>query len=577
MRRIACIHWSDGDGGSPLEDRRLQIVECCGCFSPIVGFDPADCRSVFLDITGLAHLFGGEAALAEAVVRDLARLGYAVRLAVADTLGAAWAAVHYCKSQNENCKMQNAKCKMNASSFLRSAWERPENNAPCRAVQCRAPKWRGSHAERGNQNRSHFAFCTLHFSFCILQSFAFLHPLPIEALRLPPETVRLLHELGLVRIGQLEALPREEFLSRFGPLLLQRLDQMFGRLDEPVPACPLPPRFEAAWSAEHPTARRETIAAAVEWLIARVAAMLARCGRGALRLDCRLFLEDNNQCIRHTPCAVEQIEETSQTNAQRHTACAGCSLSVGLFQPTADAKRLFDLVQLQLERLRIGSPLTAIEATATLSAPLEPRKQAMLFDLDGVGKGDRHLLCEAPGGPFRQKVPVPFSRLAALVERLCSRLGGRAVAGVRLRSEAQPELSWHYDPLVGRRRMPTDCRRRLPTPIRQCNDHKSATGVASYNFNCPSELPPRPLRLLPRPLATAVTAIAPAGPPLRFQFDGCEHEVACSWGPERIETGWWRGRAVGRDYFCVETAAAGRFWLFRRLRDGKWFLHGLFE
>ena len=24
-------------------------------------------------------------------------------------------------------------------------------------------------------------------------------------------------------------------------------------------------------------------------------------------------------------------------------------------------------------------------------------------------KGDRHLLCEAPGGPFRQKVPVPFS------------------------------------------------------------------------------------------------------------------------------------------------------------------------
>ena len=45
-------------------------------------------------------------------------------------------------------------------------------------------------------------------------------------------------------------------------------------------------------------------------------------------------------------------------------------------------------------------------------------------------------------------------------------------------------------------------------------------------------------------------------------------------GPERIETGWWRGHTIGRDYYCVETAAGHRYWLFRRLRDGRWFLHG---
>ena len=56
-----------------------------------------------------------------------------------------------------------------------------------------------------------------------------------------------------------------------------------------------------------------------------------------------------------------------------------------------------------------------------------------------------------------------------------------------------------------------------------------------------------------------------------------EQTVVQSWGPERIETGWWRGRPVGRDYYGVETASAARFWLFRRLRDGKWFLHGMFE
>ena len=100
--------------------------------------------------------------------------------------------------------------------------------------------------------------------------------------------MRLLDELGLTRIGQLEALPREELSSRFGPALLRRLDQAFGRLDEPVPACRFAPQFAARWSAEWPTARRETIDAAVEHLVGRVATMLKHCGQGALRLECRL-------------------------------------------------------------------------------------------------------------------------------------------------------------------------------------------------------------------------------------------------------------------------------------------------
>ena len=58
---------------------------------------------------------------------------------------------------------------------------------------------------------------------------------------------------------------------------------------------------------------------------------------------------------------------------------------------------------------------------------------------------------------------------------------------------------------------------------------------------------------------------------------GKQYRLARHWGPERIETGWWRGQSAGRDYFRVETATGSRYWLFRRLRDGKWFLHGTFE
>jgi protein ImuB len=311
-----------------------------------------------------------------------------------------------------------------------------------------------------------------------------------------------------------------------------------------VPACALPPRFEAGWSAEHPTARRETIGAALEWLIARVAAMLARCGRGALRLDCRLVLEINNQQLSKGDSPI--FAET------KIGTVPNLPLSVGLFQPTADAKRLFELVELQLERLRIGSPVTAIHVAASLTAPLEPRKQATLFELDGDANRPR--------------------RLAALVERLGSRLGSGAVVGVRLRPEAQPELSWHYDRLVGKQRR----RKQMPRP---CNTLGGTAGLSSSAGNTAGQASSatRPLRLLPHPLPLAVTSIAPNGPPLRFAFEGQEHAVARSWGPERIETGWWRGRAVGRDYFRVETAAASRFWLFRRLRDGRWFLHGTFE
>ena len=85
-------------------------------------------------------------------------------------------------------------------------------------------------------------------------------------------------------------------------------------------------------------------------------------------------------------------------------------LSVGLFQPTAAAEHLFELVQLQLERLRIASPVTAIRVAATLTAPLEPPRQATLFD------------CEVAG---TRRVPVPHTACADYI-RTFGRAGGAA-------------------------------------------------------------------------------------------------------------------------------------------------------
>jgi len=51
-------------------------------------------------------------------------------------------------------------------------------------------------------------------------------------------------------------------------------------------------------------------------------------------------------------------------------------------------------------------------------------------------------------------------------------------------------------------------------------------------------------------------------------------------GPERIESGWWDGADVRRDYFIAESPRGETVWIYRDHRygieDGEWFLHGLF-
>jgi len=486
----------------PLGDRQAleALAARCGRFSPVVGLEEsADPAALLLDITGVAHLFGGEAALARKIVDDFARQGLTARVAVADTVGAA-VAWRFCGSVP---LFREKQCRWSTSALLlRSSGTRDRGDSPISPeVTVR---------ERGEGDSPIFPAGKLGQSPVILppgETVGALRPLPIEALRLPAEVSELLHQLGIWRIGQLEPLPREELSSRFGPELLRRWDQAAGRLAEPVPAAAAPPEFRADWSPEHPTARQETVEAALERLIGRVAGQLARAGRGAVQLECRL------DCVSSEPVRVP----------------------VGLFRPTASARHLFGLVQMQFQRLRLSAPVSGVNVSVAATAPLEYRQEKLFAD------GDERV-CDGP------------RQLAALVDRLGNRLGRRAVVRPRLLRDAQPELAYCYDPLIGIRR-------------RRRHRRKSK----------PADLPPRPLRLLSRPLALTAVSIVPDGPPMQFHLRGSQHRVEHAWGPERIETGWWRGRAVGRDYYRIQTTSGHRYWLFRRLRDGRWFVHGIFE
>ena len=216
MKRVLCIRVGtvrqahqgnrcrSGNTGLTIANCKLTIANCklkswkrCRSWRSIAsGSVPRSVSSrrtvCSWTLPGLAHLFGGEAALVRQIAADFAGRGLAARMAVADTPAAAWALTHY----TEDCKLQieNERLRFRLQFSI-----------------CNSAIFNLAHLPPG-------------------ETTAALHPLPVESLRLPPETVALLHQLGLYQIGQVEALPREELTARFGPRLLERLDQAAGRL-----------------------------------------------------------------------------------------------------------------------------------------------------------------------------------------------------------------------------------------------------------------------------------------------------------------------------------------------------------
>ena len=180
---------------------------------------------LLLDVTGTAHLFGGEAAMLRRIVRLLAHAGFTARVAVADTAGAAWALARF-------------------------------GHAAARPVVCPP----GAHAEA-------------------------LAPLPVVALRLEPKAIELLRRLGVDTVAQLAALPRAPLERRFGKALVARLDQASGRCPEPLDPVIPPEAIVVAQRFAEPIATAEAIAHWLGVLLPRLVVALAEAGLGARAVE----------------------------------------------------------------------------------------------------------------------------------------------------------------------------------------------------------------------------------------------------------------------------------------------------
>ena len=86
-------------GADPEGDARAltALADWCGRYTPWTAAEESreGHHGLWLDITGCAHLFGGEDELLDDLVDRLARFGFAARVAVADTPGTAWAVARF--------------------------------------------------------------------------------------------------------------------------------------------------------------------------------------------------------------------------------------------------------------------------------------------------------------------------------------------------------------------------------------------------------------------------------------------------------------------------------------------------
>ncbi|RAI41199.1 hypothetical protein CH341_22210 [Rhodoplanes roseus] len=214
----------------PAVDHLLltAVADACDRWTPLVALDPPD--GLMLDITGCAHLFGGEAALARALAVRLAEGGLAARIAIADTPGCAAAVARY------------------------GARDTPVVVPP------------------GGQD-------------------AALAPLPLAALRLPPGMVASLAEVGLKRIADILDRPRATLAARFDGLL-EKLDAARGETDTPIsPRRPMPACVTEQNFAEPVLLERDVLDTLAR-LGARLARVLESRGEGARLLETALFRTD---------------------------------------------------------------------------------------------------------------------------------------------------------------------------------------------------------------------------------------------------------------------------------------------
>lgn len=235
------------------------------------------------------------------------------------------------------------------------------------------------------------------------------------------------------------------------------------------------------------------------------------------------------QFLEARQCGVLELECRLWHRGRPPSRCA-----LRLAAPLADARRLAELLGERLGTLVLPEPVRACELRSGLPVP-------RVLASAGLWQPGEH------GGLSEAHSPH-------LIERLRARLGSEAIEGLAVLADHRPEAAWCV-------REPGACSEvsHRPLPEAELASRPGASRTATR--------PRRPLWLLPLPRRLTERDGLP-------RYRGGLRLLS---EPERIETGWWDGAEVARDYYIALDTHGRRLWLFReRHPPHRWFLHGVF-
>lgn len=441
------------------------VADWCGRFTPLVALDGPD--GLVLDVGGSAHLFGGPEAVLDAVGDGVATQGFQARASLAATPEAAWALARF--------------------GTVRIAPDR-DSQAFRRLVAA----------------------------------------LPLAALRLGSDLVDALAQAGLRQVDDLLWRPRAPLAARFGDVPFARLDAVLGVLKTPISPRFDPPAFSAEQRFASPIALRNDVEGTLGVLSVHLCELLARHGRGARRIEARLFRVDG---------AVKRI---------------AVGTSGPLDRPAAVARLFRDKIDGVGEAgLDTGYGFDVVRLSASRTDPM-PVRQARLADGDW------------------SRAEAGAEDLADLVDRLGARLGLRRVSRLAGEDTHVPEFAVRAVPAVeGPERVGTRARHPvLDRPLRLFDRPEPIRALA--------EVPDGPpLRFWWRRAALDLAAVE--GP----------ERIAPEWwraGKPTLTRDYFQAEdSDGRRYWLFREGLDGEL-VAAESQDGseaedlrpRWFLHGLF-
>lgn len=381
--------------------------------------------------------------------------------------------------------------------------------------------------------------------------------LPLIVLRWPMDVIERLGKVGVHTIGEALRLPRAGFARRFGKDALAMLDQLAGRTPDLRKEFRARERFRKKRDLTYEIEHHEGVLEILEPLLQELEKFLRGRQCGITALQCRL--------------------------KHRHAPATRCVLK--LAAPEADASRLKALFAERLSTLVLPEPVRACELR---SGPLIDRA----LHANSLWRPGEH------GGEVG-------SESSAFIELLRARLGSDAVHSLQVHPEHRPEAAWcivEPEVLSPARAAPkrhTQKPKKIPAPA-------GSKIAAPY---LPLDTTPKPQKISAPAGATPQAARPPA--PGTASHAPIESAQALPWAayrrpiwllsdpqpltehedhmpryrgplrltgePERIETGWWDGKDISRDYYNAVDVRGVTLWIYRDCHPPHhWYLHGFF-